>query len=331
MSKTFTSRPGVTRGRGRGNEFQPRPVNQPQEQEGAVQTGARPRVGATGRGSTGTAIGTGRGSFGRGSVGRGLTAPNETPGQTLQGVEQRMEYLGGFTKVTPNEKKRQQITQAAQKETQAYEAHKKQNTPQSFSYVGTAGGGQTTQTDARRKLVQTTPNKTQKMLQQQERKSLTKQHEEAEIEKKRAEQRAKAERNERRDQEERLNSEKRWDEQRKRKNDAFLRGLENKTKGSSVKAPASQSQTRLSAPQPPVSNSSLPEPEDALSEGAAWHIEEEDRLPGGATGEADLTIEERRRLDALNVMFPNCARDVLRSLLEQTDFSLDAAVALLHD
>ncbi|WAR28092.1 hypothetical protein MAR_013796 [Mya arenaria] len=303
MSKTFTSRPGVTRGRGRGNEFQPRPVNQPQEQEGAVQTGARPRVGATGRGSTGTAIGTGRGSFGRGSVGRGLTAPNETPGQTLQGVEQRMEYLGGFTKVTPNEKKRQQITQAAQKETQAYEAHKKQNTPQSFSYVGTAGGGQTTQTDARRKLVQTTPNKTQKM----------------------------AERNERRDQEERLNSEKRWDEQRKRKNDAFLRGLENKTKGSSVKAPASQSQTRLSAPQPPVSNSSLPEPEDALSEGAAWHIEEEDRLPGGATGEADLTIEERRRLDALNVMFPNCARDVLRSLLEQTDFSLDAAVALLHD
>lgn len=49
------------------------------------------------------------------------------------------------------------------------------------------------------------------------------------------------------------------------------------------------------------------------------------------TDYAGLSVEQRRRLTALHVMFPQYPVDFIRGILEQADFSLDAAAAVLGD
>ncbi|XP_052218327.1 uncharacterized protein LOC127835947 [Dreissena polymorpha] len=111
----------------------------------------------------------------------------------------------------------------AQKEEKAFQEHRHRNTQTSFNYVGTVGGGQVSQLESRSHLVQGSPNKVQRQLQHQQRKSIVKKKEEEDIEKHKAKQRAVAETNERRKQEEAASQQQRWDEQKRRTNDAFLR------------------------------------------------------------------------------------------------------------
>ncbi|KAK7478291.1 hypothetical protein BaRGS_00030443, partial [Batillaria attramentaria] len=65
--------------------------------------------------------------------GDGAAADN-AQGQSLQ---QRATHTGAYTVISPNEKKRRQITEQAERGTREYEQYKQQNKPTRVSYVGT--------------------------------------------------------------------------------------------------------------------------------------------------------------------------------------------------
>ena len=46
---------------------------------------------------------------------------------------------------------------------------------------------------------------------------------------------------------------------------------------------------------------------------------------------AGLSVEQKRRLTTLHVMFPQYPVDFIRGILEQTNFSLDAAATVLGE
>ncbi|GFR77682.1 epithelial-stromal interaction protein 1-like [Elysia marginata] len=102
----------------------------------------------------------------------------------------------GFTVIPRNEKKWQQINQQAQKETAAYERYKQDQKVQSCSYVGTVGGGQLSEDQARaRQAHQVRAAKFNRQMKQAEQRQAARKAEEDAIEAKRAEARRKAELN----------------------------------------------------------------------------------------------------------------------------------------
>ncbi|KAL8574798.1 hypothetical protein ACOMHN_031905 [Nucella lapillus] len=159
MSNTFASRPARVsqsqRGRGRGG------IRSRDEEAVLVGTGLAPSgaaassrgTGARGRAGRGTAIGNrgGGGSVGRGrGGGRGqLTDPGMRGGvggkvhtSSRSTLQERTMHAGGFTVIRPDEKRRREVTEQAEREAQRYEQYKQQGKPARVSYVGTVGGGE---------------------------------------------------------------------------------------------------------------------------------------------------------------------------------------------
>ncbi|KAH3814375.1 epithelial-stromal interaction protein 1-like [Dreissena polymorpha] len=307
MSKTFTSRPAVSRGRGRGNQLNAQPVNRPL---------GRARPPGTLEGMENSQVG--------GATGNSNDLP---PGVQATPAERRLTYQGGYSVIPPNEKKRQQIIQNAQKEEKALQEHRQRNTQTSFNYVGTVGGGQVSQQESRSHLVQSSPNKVQRQLQQQQRKSFVKQKEEEDIVKHKAKQRAVAETNERRKQEEAASQQQRWDEQKRRTNDAFLRRLENK--GKKQGAVNSQGPPQTVQTWETQENEEREENDDEFVQrmGEASMADAEEN----SADYAGLLVEQRRGLTTLHFMFPQYPVDFIRGILEQTNFSLDAAATVLGE
>ncbi|XP_046561958.1 epithelial-stromal interaction protein 1-like [Haliotis rubra] len=214
MSKTFPARPSVssrTRGSTRG------PGNQT-----AARGGARGRGTTTGRGAVNSRSVRGRvnpsprgGMYNPGEMGsqggrggaypprRGGTFPprpgeGEDGGATGAegGTEQTMSHQGGYSVISPNEKKRQQISEQARRETEAYERHKAENKPGHVSYHGTVGGGEMTESEVRRNMVMKNANAKYSMLEQRKkRKEEEKRHQEEEFLKKKMDGRRKTEEN----------------------------------------------------------------------------------------------------------------------------------------
>ncbi|XP_045200359.1 trichohyalin-like [Mercenaria mercenaria] len=328
MSKTFTSRPGLTNSRGRGRGSQTRQVEAvnanrlEQTNRGTeARAGARPRVAQPRPQAQVQPPPFGRSRM-AGQEQTDLPTGDENQGS---GAERRMTYQGGYSMIAPDQRRREQINQVAQRETQAYQEHKQQNTPGSFNYVGTAGGGQLTQAEARRKLIQESPSKTQKLLKKEEKKSYFKQKEEEEIQKKKEEQRRKAEQNEKRKKEEAKAAEHRWDNQRKVANEAFLRRFENKSKRLAGAKPSSSTQ-----PTPNTSSSESYErlqPEGAV--GSSFPVAMDTHHYSDT--DEELSSMETRRVSQLAAIFPQYPETELLEILKQVDFSLDSAVAILQD
>ncbi|XP_052104799.1 epithelial-stromal interaction protein 1-like isoform X2 [Mytilus californianus] len=216
MSKTFTSKPAVVRNRN--------PKNRNQE----VGTGTIPKTNVNrGRGAMATGGGNLSTGAGRGSLTRNSDAENVQPQE--QPLDQRMSNQGCYTMISPNEKKRQEIQRQADQETANYQQYKEQKKVGPLSYVGTAGGGNITQQQARNKLIQ--DNKNPSMRQRERRegyRAQQKKREEEEIEQKRNKQRELADKNKLRSHQTDAEKKNKWDEDRRRKTDDFLSRLERK-------------------------------------------------------------------------------------------------------
>ncbi|XP_074657923.1 uncharacterized protein LOC141910925 [Tubulanus polymorphus] len=222
MSRSFTtsSRPvGVTRaGRGRGAgtietkkpaNRQNRTMNYP---AGGGYGGRPAGAGQSGPASRGGIVGTGM-----------PRDPNTNiPQNQQQNNERKLEYRGGYSMMAPDEKKRSQIERQAQKEADNYERYKDNNRVQHVNYVGTVGGGELTEVEARQKTLQSQLNRRQIAEKSRQYRAETRRREEQENEMRKADGRRKADDNKIREQQ-RQDSLKNDHE---RKNEAFLRRLE---------------------------------------------------------------------------------------------------------
>lgn len=296
MSRSFTTRPTATttRGRGRGTRQSTYTQRASQEIE-SEQYGAEPSDPYT-TGATGYGVARGRGDIMNGQADTG-----------------RITYQGGYSVIPPDEQKRQKVTEMARREEENYAAHKQKHTPKTVSYVGTAGGGQMTQQEARQRQIQNSPTKTQRLLQNEGRKMTIKQREEEELQRKKDEQRKKSLLNEQRQKQAEEEAQHRWDEQRRRTNDAFLNRLERKTN----RPPGNNGPERV------LQGRSLPAAR--TSQGAV------SRDQNMATGVLHgLTTDQRKKVDALAVLFPHYTHTELIEMLKLTDFSLDAAVEMMQ-
>ncbi|XP_059145462.1 uncharacterized protein LOC131932555 [Physella acuta] len=144
---------------------------------------------------------------------------------TAQGDTSQGQYSGAYTVYTPNEHKREKVRAMAQRETQAYEEYKRANAAKTYNYVGTVGGGEIDEEQARRTQANDVRlQKFNRLQRQQDLRAERKRAEEKEIEAKRAEARRKAEQNELRLQERVAPP-----EELRRQREAFLNKLEKKS------------------------------------------------------------------------------------------------------
>lgn len=299
----------------------------------------------TGRGmATGRGRGAGPGIASGHSLATGynthepITSDEERP-QAQVPQEQRMTYEGSYTRITPNEKKRQQIQRMAQQEETAYKSYKQQNTPTTVNYVGTAGGGEIREADARRKSQQEI-SKVQRLEKKQQLVANKRSAEQAEIDKIKAEQRRRAEQNDLRKKEEEKNDAHKWDEQRRRTNEAFLRRLENKSRkppptttqdseeeGSPTRA-TDMSTLSLGTSNRLATNSGAIPKQPSNSQNTK-KLSSRERATSPET--SGITDELQKKVIALQAIFPQYEERELREILEQLNGSLDEAVAVLQD
>ncbi|XP_012942232.1 epithelial-stromal interaction protein 1 isoform X2 [Aplysia californica] len=183
MSRTFSSRPSVqTRGRGghstrsRGRSREGNILGSSSE---ATPSGAEvPKEGI-------------RGNPNYGPERRDSETNNHQPEDP-----QRGQYAGGFTMFAPNERKRQEVAQMAQRETANYEQYKQQNTGKVYRHVGTVGGGELTEDQVRNRQANAVrAQKYNRQVKQAGYREAAKRAEEEQIEAKRAEARRKSEQN----------------------------------------------------------------------------------------------------------------------------------------
>lgn len=310
----------------------------------------------------GMATGRGMGAGPRMAAGRSLatgynteesmTSDEERP-QAQVPQEQRMTYAGSYTRITPNEKKRQQIQRMAQQEETAYKSYKQQNTPTTVNYVGTAGGGELREADVRRKSQQEI-SKVQRLERKQQLVANKRSAEQVEIDKRKAEQRRKAEQNDLRKKKEEENGAHKWDEQRRRTNEAFLRRLENKsrnpppttiqdsdegspTRASKISSLSLGASSRLATnsgaiPKQP-SNSQTTEKLSSRSRSTATGAANTSTSISRNTAveTSGYTDELQKKVIALRAIFPQYEENYLSEILEQLNGSLDEAVAVLQD
>ncbi|KAJ8311876.1 hypothetical protein KUTeg_010573 [Tegillarca granosa] len=152
MSKTFTSRPAVAHSRGRGTASrQTQTIPGQQNKTSTSNTGSRATAGLKNQSLvTSPSKRTGMSTAGQ----PGMEGRETSPQRNQQEIGQRMSYEGCYTKISPNERKRQEISNQARKEEENYQAFKEKNRLAHVSYIGTAGGGQISKTDSRQKLEQ---------------------------------------------------------------------------------------------------------------------------------------------------------------------------------
>lgn len=308
MSKTFTSRPAVVRN--------PNPNINNRNQTGAIPKANASRGRGRGRGTMAT--GLGRGSVS--GIGRGRENSTENAEPQAPALDQRMSYQGGFTMITPNEKRKQEIQKQAERETANFQQYKEQRKVGHMSYVGTAGGGELTQEQARNKLIQENKNPSMRLREKREEyRSQQKTREEEEINQKRNRQRELAEKNKARQVQSDSDQRRKWDEDRKRKTDEFLSRLEAKptqgsSRGGTLEARTSDLQIDSSASAsniPAALNDSTP-----IDAPSAW-------------GNSHSSRVVQDDIDTLQRIFPYYDRTVLQDILEQTQ-SVEAAIEMLH-
>ncbi|CAG5136617.1 unnamed protein product, partial [Candidula unifasciata] len=197
MSKTFTSQPSrQTKTTAERPVNRRAPLNQQADTSSRTVGTTRARSlnmnhqiqtyhGMTGRNSGfNNAPTTGQHNIATDTAGR-LQSPQRTP-----------TYAGGYSVIPPNERKRQQISQMAQRETEEYERHRQANAVRHVSHVGTVGGGDITEEQVRKEQERALRRqKLDRLKRQEEQRNARKKAEDAEIEQKRAEARRKAEQN----------------------------------------------------------------------------------------------------------------------------------------
>ncbi|XP_067668600.1 epithelial-stromal interaction protein 1-like [Haliotis asinina] len=337
MSKTFTARPSVssrTRGSTRG------PGNQT-----AARGGSRGRGTPTGRGRGAVSNrsdqnranpSTRRGMYNRGEMGsrggRGGTYPPRRggtfpprPGEEDDGgatgaeggTEQRISHQGAYSVISPNEKKRQQISEQARRETEAYERHKAENKPGHVSYHGTVGGGEITEGEARRNMAMKNMNAKYNMLEQRKkRKEEEKRVQEEEFLKKKMEGRRKTEENKRRAEREDAKKHEEMDRIKNKFLERFERSapkaVPSKTSSASVAIPS-----RSCDPQPhshPVN-----EPQRPVRD-----------QPKRERDTHQMSSEMNSDLATLHAMFPQYSQDAIDEIYSQSG-SLEVTAGILAD
>ncbi|OWF40907.1 epithelial-stromal interaction protein 1-like [Mizuhopecten yessoensis] len=333
MSKTYTSKPTVTNARGRGTRKNSE-ATRPTGRETSPTRAPPPRQPLASRGR-----GRGVTTNGRGGVssvrGRGMDAPqppqeqDEPPSQ-----EQRVSYQGGFTMITPNEKKRQAISEQARREQEQYDNHKQQQKLGHVSYVGTPGGGQITMAESRQRMIDGERfGKIDKLKKQQQYKDERKRKEESELEKKKLQQRMKAESNKQREASRQEQDHFKYDEDRRRKNEAFLSKLESQSR----RPGASTTGSVISNDNSPLRLAGPVTSQDSQDQRSYEYLPAIERLqlnnpPGGQSSQfTDYEAAEGQssQLETLQAMFPSYSPEVLSDILIQTDNNVDQAVQLL--
>ncbi|KAH9505178.1 hypothetical protein Btru_058887 [Bulinus truncatus] len=200
MSRSFTQRPSVqtrgrgniTRGRGRAGVQPPRGINAAEHP-----VGVRP---AQQRSLYGSSPTQGSRVNDENQDAQDIDGPYPQP-QNVDEDPSRGEFRGAYTVFAPDERRRQKVSQMAQKESVEYAQFKAASSSASFKFVGTVGGGETSEEQARRKQAESVrAQKYNRLQRQQQYKDESKRKEEMEIEQKRAEARLKAEQNALRDQ-----------------------------------------------------------------------------------------------------------------------------------
>ncbi|VDI32187.1 Hypothetical predicted protein [Mytilus galloprovincialis] len=322
MSKTFTSKPAAVRSRNPNNQNQAVgrgtvPKTTSNRGRGAMATGGRNLPTGAGRGSLATGGRNLPTGAGRGSLASNSDAENLQPQQ--QPLDQRMSYQGGYTMISPNEKKRQEIQRQADKETASYQQYKEQKKVGPLSYVGTAGGGAITEQQARNRLIQDNKNPSMKLREKREiYKTEQKKKEDEEIELKRKKQRDLADKNKLKSHQTEADKRNKWDEDRRRKTDDFLSRLERKP-----------NEDR----QPGSGNTEFkPRGSDTVSSNAVASVQpvSEVDTPNnlrGAHAYSNTNMPVSNDLDTLHVMFPHCDRATLQDILQHN--SLESAIDLL--
>ncbi|XP_061177382.1 epithelial-stromal interaction protein 1-like [Saccostrea echinata] len=309
MSRSFTVKPSVAYSQGRGRGA---PTNQPSVGRGRARGGTtvRTQTDRLATRSTQADMDKDQGQLGDGTVGR-------QPGGAGAGMEQRMSHQGAFTMITPNERKRQQVAEQARREEEAYQRHKENNRLGHVSYVGTVGGAQKTENEARHQQAQThKSSKFDSIQKRQAARDAVKRRDEEEISKMKAEQRRKAQQNTRSEAE----RQQRLQEDHRTKNEAFLKRIEAEQK--------SKSRSKYSQP----SASTVPvvetEKREAASSGDTLHnngdppfVNTVGNLSLGNTYD-DPSLRELQR------MFPSYDQDTLRDILLQAGSVEDAASLL---
>ncbi|XP_006821722.1 uncharacterized protein LOC102809101 [Saccoglossus kowalevskii] len=208
-------------------------------------------------------------------------------------LKQRAEYCGAFTKITPNEKRRNQVARQAAEEERMYEEHK---ASKRIDYISlppqTIGGGAVTEHEVRRKQsVEQRQNAVQQRTARATYREKQKAQEEAQLREKKAKARQQTERNKERAE----NRKEMWDEDRKKKNDEFLRRFENKPKVRSSASDHSSDTTTSTASHMSMPNSASHQrsgrPLDQLIEMFPDHdISQLSQALDHANGSADLAV-----------------------------------------
>lgn len=282
MSRSFTVKPSVvqSQGRGRGNTA-PSTLHQ-----GRGGTTVRSQTDRLTTRHTQTGMDQEQGQLQDGATGR-------RPGAEAASMGQRMSHQGAFTMITPNERKRQEISQQARREEEEYQRHRENNRLGYVNYVGTVGGGQRTQNQARTEQARTLQSSKYEMIQKkQAARDLPKKREEEEIMKKKAEQRRKAEQNKLTEAE----RQRKLQEDHRSKNEAFLKRIE------------SEQKLKTRSKQPPSAGNPLVQT-DRNEEASSYE-------------DCGDSLSELQR------MFPMYDQDSLRDILTQTG-SVDAAISIL--
>ncbi|XP_060070642.1 epithelial-stromal interaction protein 1-like [Ylistrum balloti] len=334
MSKTFTSKPSVSYARGRGTRqttestTRPKPVNRDSSPTRAPPPG-QPRAPVNrGRGRGVATNGRGGGLSSVRGRGMDVNQPSQDQGEPPS-QEQRTSYQGGFTMITPNEKKRQAVSEQAKRGLEQYNSHKQQQKLGHVSYVGTAGGGQMTMEESRQRIIDGNRfGKVDRLQKQQQYKNERKQKEEAEYEKKKLQQRMKAESNKQREVSRQSQDHIKYDEDRRRKNEEFLRKLEGKSRQPAASASTTDnSPLRLAAP------ATSPDNQSQRSYEYTPVVQSSQQFNSSGVQSSQFTDEatggQSSELETLMSMFPMYSTEILSDFLSQTGNNVDQAVQLL--
>lgn len=316
MSKTFTSRPAVAHSRGRGTASrQTQTIPGQQNKTSTSNTGSRATAGLKNQSLvTSPSKRTGMSTAGQ----PGMEGRETSPQRNQQEIGQRMSYEGCYTKISPNERKRQEISNQARKEEENYQAFKEKNRLAHVSYIGTAGGGQISKTDSRQKLEQNhRTSQYDTRLKQQKWREDKKKQEELTHQQRKDTQRQKAVKNEQMSLQQQRDQKQKWDEDRKKKNEEFLRRFEKKTTAVTKQETTGNHNNTLGA-------TGFTDPNTNITNVPVGHQQSDVISPGRNSSTFDRNIE------TLQDMFPHYDVEMLQDILHQTDNSLEDAMQLLH-
>ncbi|XP_041378585.1 nucleosome-remodeling factor subunit NURF301-like [Gigantopelta aegis] len=289
--------------------------------------------------------GAGRGN--RPGIDPAAETEDSNPEADQASSEQQLSHLGAFSMLTPNQAKRQQIISQAQRETQQYEAYKEKTKLKHVSYVGTVGGGEKSEAEARRDAERKQANaKLQRLKKQQQWQEQKKVSEDSVYEQKKLDARRQSELKE----EKERRREEKLKEDMRRKRSAFLDKLESQKPASqptTLPFPVSPGSSRPIAQHRGAGESSgmyealSPGPHRLASQPKPYQPPPQPHVfpQESSTNFRDelstdfgegLYLGTGDEVSQLSAMFPNFSPEVLADIFQQTG-SLDAAASLLME